>query len=83
MTPWLIYCDRAWGNARAGGTAILISPSRMKQRYAHGPEALMDGDTFHHFLMDGGLHNIFNLQILTRSCSSPNASNHITKSMKE
>jgi hypothetical protein len=24
---WLIYCDRALGNVRAGATSILISPS--------------------------------------------------------
>jgi hypothetical protein len=26
-SSWLIYCDRALGNVRAGATSILISPS--------------------------------------------------------
>jgi ribonuclease HI len=34
--PWLVYCDGAWGNAGVGATAILISPSRIKLRYAAG-----------------------------------------------
>jgi hypothetical protein len=32
--PWLIYCDRAWGNTGAGALVILIAPSRIKLRYA-------------------------------------------------
>jgi ribonuclease HI len=32
--PWLIYCDRAWDNVRAEASAILISPSGLKLRYA-------------------------------------------------
>jgi ribonuclease HI len=30
----LVYCDRAWGTVGAGATVILISPSRIKLRYA-------------------------------------------------
>jgi hypothetical protein len=26
-SPWLVYCDRAWGAIGAGAAAILISPS--------------------------------------------------------
>jgi ribonuclease HI len=33
-SSWLIYCDGAWGNARAGAAAILMSPSQIKHRYA-------------------------------------------------
>jgi hypothetical protein len=33
-SPWLIYFDRAWGNAEPGAVAILISPSGIKLRYA-------------------------------------------------
>jgi ribonuclease HI len=33
-SPWLIYCDRAWGSVGAGASAILISPSAIKLRYA-------------------------------------------------
>jgi ribonuclease HI len=33
-SPWLVYCDGAWGNARAGALTILISPSKIKLRYA-------------------------------------------------
>jgi ribonuclease HI len=32
-SPWLVYCDRAWGGARAGAIAVLISPSRIKLYY--------------------------------------------------
>jgi ribonuclease HI len=32
-SPWLIYCDGAWGSAGAGVAAILISPSGIKLRY--------------------------------------------------
>jgi hypothetical protein len=32
-SPWLIYYDGAWGNARAGAAAILISPFGIKLRY--------------------------------------------------
>jgi ribonuclease HI len=31
---WLIYCNGAWDSAGAGAAAVLISPSRTKQRYA-------------------------------------------------
>jgi hypothetical protein len=33
-SPWLIYYDRAWGSAGAGATAVLISPIRIKLRFA-------------------------------------------------
>jgi hypothetical protein len=33
-TPWLVYCDGAWGVSRAGTTAILKSPSGIKLKYA-------------------------------------------------
>jgi ribonuclease HI len=33
-SPWLMYCDGAWGNARAGAAAVLISPFGIKLRYA-------------------------------------------------
>jgi ribonuclease HI len=33
-SPWLIYCDRAWGSARARAAAVFISPSGIKLRYA-------------------------------------------------
>jgi hypothetical protein len=33
-SPWLIYCDRAWGHNRMRATAVLISPSEIKLRYA-------------------------------------------------
>jgi ribonuclease HI len=33
-SPWLIYCDRAWGNFRVGAATVLISPSGIKLRYA-------------------------------------------------
>jgi ribonuclease HI len=33
-SPWLIYCDGGWGNIGSSAIAILISPSRMKLRYA-------------------------------------------------
>jgi hypothetical protein len=33
-SPWLIYCDGAWGNAGAGAAIVLISPSGIKLRYA-------------------------------------------------
>jgi ribonuclease HI len=32
-SPWLIYCDGAWGNIRADATTVLISPSRIKLHY--------------------------------------------------
>jgi hypothetical protein len=31
-SPWLVYCDRAWGSA--GAAAVLISPSGIKLHYA-------------------------------------------------
>jgi hypothetical protein len=38
-SPWLVYCDRTWGAVCVGAVcvgavAILISPSRIKMRYA-------------------------------------------------
>jgi ribonuclease HI len=33
-STWIIYCDGAWGNAEAGTTVVLISPTRIKLRYA-------------------------------------------------
>jgi hypothetical protein len=33
-TPWLVYCDGAWGSIRAGVVAILTSPSGIKLCYA-------------------------------------------------
>jgi hypothetical protein len=33
-SPWLIYCNGAWGNVGAGAMTILISPSGIKHRYA-------------------------------------------------
>jgi hypothetical protein len=33
-SPWLVYCDGAWGMTGAGAAAILISPSRIKLCYA-------------------------------------------------
>jgi hypothetical protein len=33
-SPWLVYCDRAWGAVGFGAAAILISPSGIKLRYA-------------------------------------------------
>jgi hypothetical protein len=32
-TPWMVYCDGAWGATGAGAAAILISPLRIKLRY--------------------------------------------------
>jgi hypothetical protein len=33
-SPWLVYCDRAWGEAGAGVAAIPTSPLGIKLRYA-------------------------------------------------
>jgi ribonuclease HI len=33
-SPWLMYCDGAWGSVRARVAAVLISPSGIKLRYA-------------------------------------------------
>jgi hypothetical protein len=33
-SPWLVYCDGAWGAVGAGVVAILISSSRIKLHYA-------------------------------------------------
>jgi ribonuclease HI len=33
-TPWLMYCDGAWGSTGPGAATILISPSGIKLRYA-------------------------------------------------
>jgi ribonuclease HI len=33
-SPWMIYCDGAWSNARAEVAYILISPSGINLRYA-------------------------------------------------
>jgi hypothetical protein len=32
-SPWLVYCDGAWGSTGAGAVAILVSPSGIKLRY--------------------------------------------------
>jgi hypothetical protein len=32
-STWLIYCDRVWGNARAGAPSMLIAPSEIKLCY--------------------------------------------------
>jgi hypothetical protein len=29
-SPWLVYCDRAWGSIKAGVVAILVSPSGIR-----------------------------------------------------
>jgi ribonuclease HI len=31
---WLVYCDKTWGNVAARASAILVSPSGIKLRYA-------------------------------------------------
>ena len=31
---WIIYCDGAWSFAGAGAATIIISPSRVKMKYA-------------------------------------------------
>jgi hypothetical protein len=33
-SPWLVYYDGVWGNVRPRALTILISPSRIKLRYA-------------------------------------------------
>jgi ribonuclease HI len=33
-SPWLVYCDGAWGHVGAGVAAILVSPSGIKLRFA-------------------------------------------------
>jgi hypothetical protein len=33
-SPWQVYCDGVWGNAGASASAILISPSGIKLRFA-------------------------------------------------
>jgi hypothetical protein len=33
-TPWVIYCDGAWGATRTGAAVILLSPSGIKLHYA-------------------------------------------------
>jgi ribonuclease HI len=45
-SPWLIYCDGARGNARAGATAILISPSGVKLRYVVRLQFTMETDKY-------------------------------------
>jgi hypothetical protein len=35
-TPWVVYCDGVWDDARARVAAILISLSGIKLRYAQG-----------------------------------------------
>jgi ribonuclease HI len=32
-TPWVVYCDGAWGATRAGAATILFSPSGIKLHY--------------------------------------------------
>jgi hypothetical protein len=34
QSPWLVYCDGAWGTAGAGTATILISPSGIKLCHA-------------------------------------------------
>jgi ribonuclease HI len=43
-SPWLVYCDRARGNTRAGATWILTSPSGIKLRYATRLQFTSDTD---------------------------------------
>jgi ribonuclease HI len=33
-SPWLVYCDGAWGSTGAGAVAVLTSPSGIKLHYA-------------------------------------------------
>jgi ribonuclease HI len=33
-SPWLVYCDRAWGSVGARAAVVLISPFRIKLCYA-------------------------------------------------
>jgi ribonuclease HI len=33
-TPWVVYCDGAWGATGARAAAILVSPSGIKLCYA-------------------------------------------------
>jgi ribonuclease HI len=33
-SPWLVYCNGAWGSTGGGAAAILVSPSVIKLRYA-------------------------------------------------
>jgi hypothetical protein len=33
-TPWVVYCDRAWGATGARAVVVLLSPSGIKLRYA-------------------------------------------------
>jgi hypothetical protein len=33
-TPWVVYCDGAWGVTGAGAAAVLVSPLGIKLRYA-------------------------------------------------
>jgi ribonuclease HI len=33
-SPWLVYCDGAWGSTRVGAVAVLTSPSGIKLHYA-------------------------------------------------
>jgi ribonuclease HI len=35
-SPWLVYCDGAWGAVGAGALDILISPSGIKPCYPAG-----------------------------------------------
>jgi hypothetical protein len=35
---WTIFCDGPWGSFRAGATAIIISPSKVKTSYATKPQ---------------------------------------------
>jgi hypothetical protein len=32
-TPWLVYCDEAWGSTRAVAATFIVSPSGIKLRY--------------------------------------------------
>jgi hypothetical protein len=42
--PWLVYCDEVWGSARDGAAAVMISPSRIKLRYAPRLQFTNEGD---------------------------------------
>jgi hypothetical protein len=43
-SPWLVYCDGAWGNSGADATAILISPFGIKLRYATRMQFINEAD---------------------------------------
>jgi hypothetical protein len=43
-SPWLVYCNGAWGAVGAGAAAIPISPSGIKLRYAARLQFNSEGD---------------------------------------